>query len=83
MAWDQIISSTLTGVAAIVTAIGSVLVARARQVEADLARVQAEHIELQTSARQFRISALRHIAATERLMIRAGIAVLDRPDELL
>lgn len=83
MAWEAIIGSTLTGLGTIVTAVGSLMLARSRQLQADLARVKAENTELEAAGRQLRLTALRHLSALERLMWQAGMSVPERPDDLL
>lgn len=77
------LGQVFTGMAAIVTAIGGVMLARSRQISADLAACQARQSLAETQQRSWRIAALRHVYHLERLIGQAGMSVPDRPDELL
>ena len=77
------LGQVFTGLAAIVTAIGGIMLARSRQISADLAACQSRHIMLEAERRTWRITAMRHIYGLERLIVQAGMSVPDRPDELL
>jgi hypothetical protein len=50
---------------------------------ADLATCQMDSKRLESEHRQWRIAALRHVAALERLLHQTTMSVPDRPDELL
>lgn len=77
--WTEIIGQALTGTAAIITAVGGLLLARSRQAAADLATCQAQ----EASNRLWIARADRHMRLLERSLWQAGISVPDRPDELL
>lgn len=77
--WTEIIGQALTGTAAIITALGGLLLARSRQTAADLAACQA-----QEAANRLRWArAERHLRLLERSLWQQGLWVPDRPDELL
>jgi hypothetical protein len=77
--WTEIIGQTLTGGAAIITALGGLLLARSRQISADLAACQAE----EAAHRMWRARAERHLRLLERSLWQQGLWVPDRPEELL
>lgn len=77
--WTEIIGQTLTGAAAIITALGGLLLARSRQISADLAACQAQ----EATNRLWRARAERHMRLLERSLWQQGQWVPDRPDELL
>lgn len=77
--WTEIIGQALTGTAAIITALGGLLLARSRQISADLAACQAE----EAAARLWKARAERHLRLLERSLWQQGLWVPDRPDELL
>lgn len=82
--WQQFdLGQVFTGLAAIVTAIGGIMLARSRQISADLATCQSRQATADMEKRTWRIAALRHIYTLERLIGQAGMSVPDRPDELL
>ena len=81
--WGQYIGQILTGLAGLVTAIGGIVLAHTRQVSADLAMCQSDSTRRETAQRQWRITALRHIARLEKHLHQTAFSVPDRPDELL
>lgn len=82
--WQQLdLGQVFTGLAAIVTAIGGVMLARSRQISADLASCQSRQASYEVERRTWRIAAMRHIYGLERLIVQAGMSVPDRPDDLL
>lgn len=81
--WGQYLGQILTGCAGLVTAFGGILLARTRQVAADLAECQLARRNWETDQRQWRITALKHMYLLEKLLRQTTITVPDRPDELL
>jgi len=81
--WGQYLGQILTGLAGLITAIGGIVLARTRQVSADLATCQNDSTLREAAQRQWRITALRHIAQLEKHLHQTTISVPDRPDELL
>lgn len=84
--WDQIITSVLTGVAGVITAVAGLRALRVRT--ADEAKKAAEAALAACEGREvtavaFRRAALRHISVLERAWWQAGMSAPDRPDELL
>lgn len=77
--WTEIIGQALTGTAAIITALGGLLLARSRQISADLAACQAE----EAANRRWKARAERHLQLLERSLWQQGLWVPDRPEELL
>lgn len=77
--WTEVIGQALTGTAAIITAVGGLLLARSRQTSADLAQCQAQEV----TNRIWRGRAERHMRILERALWEQGISVPDRPEELL
>lgn len=77
--WTEILGQALTGTAAIITALGGLLLARSRQISADLAACQAE----QAAHRLWKGRAERHMLLLERSLWQQGGWVPDRPEELL
>lgn len=81
--WGQYLGQILTGLAGLVTAFGGIMLARTRQVAADLADCESDRTRWEAQQRQWRITALRHIYQLEKLLRQTTTAVPDRPDELL
>lgn len=81
--WGQYIGQILTGLAGLITAVGGIVLARTRQVAADLTACQRDSSQREAAQRQWRVTALRHISLLERRLLKTTIAVPDRPDELL
>lgn len=77
--WTEIIGQALTGTAAIITALGGLLLARSRQISADLAACQAA----EAAHRLWKVRAERHLRLLERSLWQQGQWVPDRPEELL
>jgi hypothetical protein len=81
--WGEVVGQVFTGAAAIVTAVGGVMLARSRQMAADLASCRSEQASCAAQQRMWRITALRHIHTLERLLGQTTMSVPERPDELL
>lgn len=81
--WAQYIGPIFTGLGALVTAFGGIVLARSRQIQADLADCQRDSTRRDAELRHFRVTALRHVYQLERLLAQTTMSVPDRPDELL
>lgn len=86
--WEQF-GQILAGVAAIITAVGGLWVARSRQIQADLAACQAEQAEQAAREQALRITAMvryttaiTHISYLEDRIYQLGGWVPVRPAEL-
>ena len=77
--WTEVIGQALTGTAAIITAVGGLLLARSRQISADLAKCEEQEV----FSRLWRTRAERHMRMLERSLWEQGISVPERPEELL
>lgn len=81
--WGQYLGQILTGMAGLVTAFGGIMLARSRQVSAELAECRHESTLREATQRQWRVIALRHIYQLEKALHQTTMSVPDRPDELL